>query len=150
MFFGVRDAARALHNRGMEDREPELPIATARPRRLLARLSAWRGDVARWTRARFRGVFQGRHGVLLLTGIFFSGMMVCMGYVAERANHAADAIDEAQRAQRAERALGNVADPASWARARVAEEAAEEDELEETAPASTGARDHVLFYVVGP
>jgi hypothetical protein len=125
----------------MEDREHELPVATMRPRRLLGWLSALRGAAARWTRARLRHL-HGRHAVFLLTGVFFSAMMVCMGYVADRANRAADAIDEAQRASQGKRLLGQVVESARWA-----EDAADEEEVE-PAPAPT-TRDHVLFYVVG-
>ena len=130
----------------MEDREHELPIATARPRRLLGRLSALRGDVSRWVRTRFRRTISGRGGVFLLTGIFFSGMMVCMGYVAERANKAADAIDEAQRAQRAHQALGEAVEAARWAH-----EPHDPDDEEDThdEPVAPLPRDHVLFYITG-
>jgi len=142
MFFGVRDLARTLHTRSMEDREHELPVATARPRRLFGRLSALRGAMRRWFHERIGKKLHGRHGVLLLTGIFFSAMMVCMGYVADRAKHAADAIDEAQRAQHAKRLLGQPVQ-APWAKPAV--EQVEEPAVE---PAVAPARDHVLFYVV--
>lgn len=97
MFFGVRDLLAAAHTRSMEDRAHELPRATARPRSLRGWMTASLGGVRRLL-GRARAALRGRHVVLLLTGVFFSAMMVCMGYVAERANRAADAIDEAQRA----------------------------------------------------
>lgn len=84
----------------MEERDPELPVATLRPRHLAARLAALRGAVGRWCKGRLRLAFEGRHAPLLLTAIVFSGMMLAMGYVADRANHAAAAIDKIHRAQR--------------------------------------------------
>lgn len=148
MFFGVRDLLAAAHNRVMEDREHELPVATMRPRRLVGRISAFRGACGRWIRARLRSTLRGRHGVMLLTGIFFSGMMICMGYVAERANRAADAIDQYQRTQRAQKLLGGVIESARWAHAE--DEAADDDHAEARSGAGLEtARDHVLFYITG-
>jgi hypothetical protein len=85
----------------MEERDPELPVATLRPRRAIGWIAAWRGALARWLRSRLTLGLQGRHAPLVLTGVVFSGMMLAMGYVADRANHAAEAIDEMHRAQRA-------------------------------------------------
>ena len=84
----------------MDTRDPELPVATLRPRLLGARLSSVRGAFGRWIVERLRGALRGRHAPLLLTGVVFSGMMLAMGYVAERANRAADAIDNMHRTQR--------------------------------------------------
>ncbi len=81
----------------MEERDFELPVATLRPRRLVGRIAAARGAIGRWLREKLRTAFQGRHAPLLLTGVFFSGMMLAMGYIADRAQRAADAIDEAHR-----------------------------------------------------
>jgi hypothetical protein len=141
VFFGVRDLWRAAHTRSMEDREHELPLATARPRRFWGRLTALRGAIARGVRGRLRRTIDGRSAVFLLTGVFFSAMMVCMGYVADRAKHAADAIDEAQRAAQTDRRLGT----ARWTH-EPHDEHEEEAEPEAEAPTS---RDHVLFYVTG-
>jgi len=84
----------------MEERDHEIPVATLRPRRLSGRLSSLRGAIGRWFVERGRGAIRGRHAPLLLTGVVFSGMMLAMGYVAERANRAADAIDNMHRTQR--------------------------------------------------
>jgi|RhiMetdeSRZDD1v2_1073273.scaffolds.fasta_scaffold396109_2 hypothetical protein len=84
----------------MEERDHEIPVATLRPRRLSGRLSSLRGAIGRWFVERGRGAIRGRHAPLLLTGVVFSGMMLAMGYVAERANRAADAIDTMHRTQR--------------------------------------------------
>ena len=85
----------------MEERDPELPVATLRPGRVDGRLTAWRGALARWVRTRIALGLGGRHAPFVLTGIVFSGMMLAMGYVADRANRAADAIDEVHRLQKA-------------------------------------------------
>jgi hypothetical protein len=82
----------------------ELPLATVRPRRLRGRLAHARGALSRWVRSKLRALIEGRHAPLLLTGLFFSGMMLAMGYVADRAQRAADAIDEAHREAARERA----------------------------------------------
>ena len=84
----------------MEEREPELPVATLRPGRVDGRLTSWRGALGRWLRTRITSL-EGRHAPFLLTGIVFSAMMLAMGYVADRANRAADAIDEVHRLQKA-------------------------------------------------
>lgn len=84
----------------MEERDHEIPVATLRPRRLGARLSSVRGALGRWIVERLRGALRGRHAPLLLTGVVFSGMMLAMGYVADRANRAADAIDNMHRTSR--------------------------------------------------
>jgi hypothetical protein len=76
----------------------ELPVATARPRHFLGRVAALRGATSRWIRSRLRIFIEGRFAPLVLTGIFFSGMMLAMGYVADHAQRAAEAIDEAHRA----------------------------------------------------
>ena len=85
----------------MEDRDPELPVATLRPGRVGGRLTSWRGELARWVRSRITLGLSGRHAPFVLTGIVFSAMMLAMGYVADRANRAADAIDEVHRLQKA-------------------------------------------------
>lgn len=84
----------------MEERDPELPVATLRPRHLGARIASTRGAIARWCRDRLRLAFAGRHAPLLLTAIVFSGMMLAMGYVADRAQRAAEAIDQMHRQNR--------------------------------------------------
>jgi len=84
----------------MEERDHEIPVATLRPRRLSGRLVSLRGALGRWFAGRARNALRGRHAPLLLTGVVFSGMMLAMGYVAERANRAADAIDTMHRSQR--------------------------------------------------
>jgi hypothetical protein len=81
----------------------ELPVAIARPRHFLGRLAAARGAAGRWIRSRLRVFVEGRYAPLVLTGIFFSGMMLAMGYVADHAQRAADGIDEAHRAAARER-----------------------------------------------
>jgi hypothetical protein len=90
----------------------ELPVATVRPRHLLGRIAAARGAFGRWLRAKMRRAIEGRHAPLLLTGVFFSGMMLAMGYVADRAQRAADAIDEAHREAAARRRAAEAELPA--------------------------------------
>jgi len=97
----------------MEERDPHLPVATLRPRRIDGRVLAWRGALGRWLHDKVRGGLLGRHAPFILTGIVFSGMMLAMGYVADRANRAADAIDEMHRMQRAKMAYDRAQE---WAR----------------------------------
>lgn len=123
----------------MEERDLELPVATLRPGRIAGRGAALRGDLGRWVRTRFRNAFTGRHAPLVLTGIFFSGMMLAMGYVADRAQHAAEGIDRVhsetrRRAQAID--VEVVRDPV-----------ADEARLPDPWPRSTAAADAVLFYV---
>lgn len=80
----------------MEERDHQLPVATMRPRGG-DRLAATRGALRRWLRARTTGLVSGRYAPMLLTGVVFSAMMLAMGYVADRANRAADAIDSVHR-----------------------------------------------------
>ena len=94
----------------MDTRDPELPVATLRPRRIAGRLTSLRGALGRWCRDKISNGLQGRHAPFVLTGIVFSGMMLAMGYVADRANRAADAIDEMHRMQKARMAYENAQD----------------------------------------
>ncbi len=80
----------------MEEREPELPVATMRPRRVLGRLVALRGAFARWLRDRRRSI-DGRSAPLILTAVVFCGMMLMMSHVADRAQRAGAAIDQMHR-----------------------------------------------------
>ena len=122
----------------------ELPVATVRPRGVLARLAAARGALSRWVRARLRAAFDGRHAPLLLTAIFFSGMMLAMGYVADRAQRAADAIDEAHR----EAARQREAEAAVMQReALPTVEDYEQDEEAAAADLTATHRPAALFYI---
>lgn len=83
----------------MEERDPELPVATMRPVGILGRLAALRGAIARWLRAKRRAL-DGRSLPLILTSLVFCTMMLAMSHVADRAQRAGAAIDEVHREER--------------------------------------------------
>jgi hypothetical protein len=83
----------------MEERDPELPVATLRPRHLLGRIAYLRGALRRWLASRLRGAVRGRHAPFLLTGVAFSVMLLTMGYIADHAHRAGQAIDQVHREQ---------------------------------------------------
>ena len=124
----------------------ELPVATARPRHFLGRLASARGAFSRWLRGKLRAAIEGRHAPLLLTAVFFSGMMLAMGYVADKAQRAADAIDEAHRRAAAERA-----EAAARARAALPDLAGPETDQDDDLPEVSGQRrPAALFYIRAP
>jgi hypothetical protein len=98
----------------MDTRDPQLPVATLRPRRIAGRMTSLRGALGRWFKTKVVAGLHGRHAPFVLTAIVFSGMMLAMGYVADRANRAADAIDEAHRVEKARMAYEHARDWAQY------------------------------------